>query len=203
MSAADESSDRGSAPATTRRIGRPPKVDEHGTPTRERLLNAAIEVCVEFGYEGVTLSEIARRADVSTPAVYSHFEGKAELLIEASKRELAAIGGSRLPANLGLRTIARQWLGPDFADTRILVGELHRAAVRHPEVAELLDEWLLENSVRFQEAAGMNLSQIKMFYLLILGATNLESVRAVEVAPADLEAEMTTLIEGWLAERYA
>ncbi|MEO1058849.1 MAG: helix-turn-helix domain-containing protein [Actinomycetota bacterium] len=203
MSAANESSDHDTAPAATRRIGRPPKVDEHGTPTRERLLNAAIEVCVEFGYEGVTLSEIARRADVSTPAVYSHFEGKAELLIEASKRELAAIGGSRLPANLGLRTIARQWLGPDFADTRILVGELHRAAVRHPEVASLLDEWLLENSVRFQEAAGMNLSQIKMFYLLILGATNLESVRGVEVAPADLEAEMTTLIEGWLSERYA
>ncbi|MEM9515978.1 MAG: helix-turn-helix domain-containing protein [Actinomycetota bacterium] len=203
MSAADESTDQGAVPAGTRRIGRPPKVDEHGTPTRERLLNAAIEVCVEFGYEGVTLSEIARRADVSTPAVYSHFEGKAELLIEASKRELEAIGGSRLPANLGLRTIARQWLGPDFADTRILVGELHRAAVRHPEVASLLDEWLLENSVRFREAAGMSLSQIKMFYLLILGATNLESVRAVEVAPADLEAEMTTLIEGWLSERYA
>lgn len=190
----------GAEPA--RRIGRPPKVDEHGTPTRERLLNAAIDACVEYGYEGVTLSEIARRADVSTPAVYSHFSGKAELLVAASRRELDAIGGSRLPENLGLRSIARQWLGPEFAATRVLVGELHRASIRHPEVAELLNEWLLENSKRFQEAAGLNLAQIKMFYLLLLGATNLESVGAVEVEQADIESEITTLIEGWLSERY-
>lgn len=190
----------GAEPA--RRIGRPPKVDEHGTPTRERLLNAAIDACVEYGYEGVTLSEIARRADVSTPAVYSHFSGKAELLVAASRRELDAIGGSRLPENLGLRSIARQWLGPEFTATRVLVGELHRASIRHPEVAELLDEWLLENSKRFQEAAGLNLAQIKMFYLLLLGATNLESVGAVEVEQADIESEITTLIEGWLSERY-
>lgn len=185
-----------------RRIGRPPKVDEHGTPTRERLLSAAIDTCVERGYEGVTLSEIARRADVSTPAVYSHFTGKAELLVAASKRELDEIGGSRLPENLGLRSIARQWLSPEFAATRVLVGELHRAAVRHPEVAELLNEWLIDNSIRFEEAAGLSLSQIKMFYLLLLGTTNLESVGAVEVAQADIEAEITTLIEGWLTDHY-
>ncbi|NQY56669.1 MAG: TetR/AcrR family transcriptional regulator [Ilumatobacteraceae bacterium] len=206
MSAHNESASEANGDSSgteTRRIGRPPKVDEHGTPTRERLLNAAIDVCVEYGYAGVTLSEIARRADVSTPAVYSHFDGKAELLITASKRELEAIGGDRLPAALGLRNIARQWLSPDFAKTRILVGELHRAAVRHPDVASLLDDWLLDNSVRFQEAAGMTLSQIKMFYLLILGATNLESVSAVEVDQDVLEAEMITLIEGWLSDRYS
>ena len=75
--------------------------------------------------------------------------------------------------------------------------------MRHPDVASLLDDWLLDNSVRFQEAAGMTLSQIKMFYLLILGATNLESVSAVEVDQDVLEAEMITLIEGWLSDRYS
>ncbi|MGI9643799.1 MAG: TetR/AcrR family transcriptional regulator [Ilumatobacteraceae bacterium] len=185
-----------------RRIGRPPKVDEHGTPTRERLLNAAIDACVEHGYEGVTLSEIARRADVSTPAVYSHFAGKADLLVAASKRELDEIGGSRLPDNLGLRTIARQWLSEDFAKTRVLIGELHRAAIRHPEVADLLNDWLDENSKRFAGAAGLNPSQIKMYYLLLLGATNVDSVGAPDVDQADLEAEITTLIEGWLSDRY-
>lgn len=189
--------------APQRRIGRPPKVDEHGTPTRERLLNAAIAACVEHGYEGATLSEIARRADVSTPAVYSHFSGKAELMIAASKRELEEIGGTRLPEDVGLRTIARQWLSPDFADTRVLVGELHRAAGRHPEVADLLDDWLLENSRRFEEAAGLSRSQIKMFYLLLLGTTHLESVGAVEVDQADLDAEIVALIEGWLSDRYS
>ena len=60
-------------PVQPGRIGRPPKIDEHGTPTRERLLRAAVEACVEFGYDGATLADIARRAGVSTPAVYSHF----------------------------------------------------------------------------------------------------------------------------------
>ena len=77
------------------RIGRPPKVDEHGTPTRERLLRAAIDACVEYGYEGATLADIAKRADVSTPAVYSHFSGKAALLVEASKHALDSITTSR------------------------------------------------------------------------------------------------------------
>ena len=44
------------------RIGRPPKIDEHGTPTRERLLRSAVDACVEFGYDGATLADLARRA---------------------------------------------------------------------------------------------------------------------------------------------
>ena len=103
---------------------------------------------------------------------------------------------------LGLRSIARQWVSPEFAKTRVLVGELHRAAVRHPEVADLLNEWLLDNSKRFEEAAGLTPAQIKMYYLVILGATNLESVGAPEVEQSDIEAEITTLIEGWLSDRY-
>lgn len=185
-----------------KRIGRPPKVDEHGTPTRERLLNAAIATCVEFGYEGVTLSEIARRADVSTPAVYSHFSGKAELLVEASKRELTEIGTDPVTAGLGLRAIARRWLQPDFASTRILVGELHLAAIRHSEVAELLDKWHVETADRFAQMGSLTPSQIKMMYVLLMGTTHYDSLDAVHVPRDSMEAEITSLIEGWLAERY-
>lgn len=190
-------------PTPSKRIGRPPKVDEHGTPTRERLLNAAIDVCVENGYEGVTLSEIARRADVSTPAVYSHFTGKAELLVEASKRELTEIGTGPMTAGLGLRAIARRWLHPDFEKTRILVGELHLAAVRHPEVGELLDQWHVDTADRFAQMGSLSPSQIKMMYILLMGTTHLDSLDAVEVPQDAMEGEITLLIEGWLAERYA
>ena len=62
--------------------------------------------------KGATLADIARRAEVSTPAVYGHFSGKAALLVEASKRELDAISTTRLAGEAGIREIARRGRGP-------------------------------------------------------------------------------------------
>lgn len=191
-----EPTDTNEGPAS--RIGRPPKLDEHGTPTRERLLRAAVEACVEFGYEGVTLSDIARRASVSTPAVYSHFSGKAALLVEAIKHELYAISRTRLPGEAGIREIARLWLQPSFAPTRILVAELHCAAIRQPDVAELLADWQRENAARLQQA-GLTLSQARMYYMLLLGLSHADEVSSLAVSQADTEVVVNQLINGWFA----
>ena len=186
------------AAGTANRIGRPPKLDEHGTPTRERLLRAAVAACVEFGYEGVSLSDIARRADVSTPAVYSHFSGKAALMVEAIKHELQAISRSRLPGEAGVREVARLWLQPSFAPTRILVAELHCAAIRQPEVATLMADWQRENSIRLLEY-GLSLSQVRMYYMLLLGLSHADEVSSLAVSQADTEAVLNQLIDGWFA----
>ncbi len=179
------------------RIGRPPKIDEHGTPTRERLLRAAVEACVEFGYDGATLADIARRAGVSTPAVYSHFSGKAALLVEASKHELDAIATTRLPGEAGVREIARHWLQPEFADTRILVAELHCAAIRQPEVAELLGRWQRENAERLERLAGLSAGQVRMYYLLLVGLSHADQVDSLDVTRADFEIQIGALIDDW------
>jgi AcrR family transcriptional regulator len=55
--------------------------------TRERLVAAAAEVFAEKGYEGAGVQEIARRAGLTTGAIYSRFSGKAELLAEAIRDE--------------------------------------------------------------------------------------------------------------------
>ncbi len=179
------------------RIGRPPKIDEHGTPTRERLLRAAVEACVEFGYDGATLADIARRAGVSTPAVYSHFSGKAALLVEASKHELDAIATTRLPGEPGVREIARRWLQPEFAATRILVAELHCAAIRQPEVAELLVHWQRENGERLERLAGLSAGQVRMYYLLLVGLSHADQVDSLDVAHDDFERQIGALIDQW------
>jgi AcrR family transcriptional regulator len=188
---------------TAPRIGRPPKVDEHGVETRDRLLQAAIDACVEYGYEGATLADIARRADVSTPAIYSHFSGKAALLVEASKRELDAIATSRLPGEAGVREIARHWLQPGFAPTRILVAELHCAAIRQPEVAELLGDWQRENAERLERLAGLDVTQVKLYYLLLLGLSHTDEVSALDVGQDAIERELDTLIRSWFSPRSA
>ena len=51
--------------------------------TRQALVAAAAEVFAEKGYERAGVAEIARRAGLTTGAIYSRFSGKAELLLEA------------------------------------------------------------------------------------------------------------------------
>lgn len=185
--------------ASQGRIGRPPKVDADGTPTRDRLLRAAVDACVECGYEGATLADIARRADVSTPAVYGHFSGKAALLVEASKRELDAISSTRLQGEAGIREIARHWLRPDFARTRVLVAELHCAAIRQPEVAELLADWQHDNARRLARLAGLSPPQVNMYYLLLLGLSHTDQVSGLGVTEDEIGRQVDTLIDGWFA----
>ena len=51
--------------------------------TENNLIEAAAEVFAERGYDGAGVAEIARRAGVTTGAIYSRYRGKAELLFEA------------------------------------------------------------------------------------------------------------------------
>jgi AcrR family transcriptional regulator len=118
-------------PSAPARFGRPPKVDTNGTPTRERLLDAAVEVCVEYGYDAATLTEIARRADVSTPAIYNHFVDKPDLMVAASRRELDRIRWNNFSSDRLVHATVDQWLDPANATMLSLLVELHMAAARH------------------------------------------------------------------------
>lgn len=51
--------------------------------TTNRLIVAASQVFGEKGYDGAGVAEIARRAGLTTGAIYSRFRGKAELLAAA------------------------------------------------------------------------------------------------------------------------
>ncbi len=51
--------------------------------TRALLVEAAAEVFAEYGYDGTRVQEIARRAGLTTGAIYANFDGKADLLLEA------------------------------------------------------------------------------------------------------------------------
>ena len=67
------------AAEATRAATRPP-VQARSQRTRERLLEAAIQALVEFGYAGAKTNGIAARAEVSQGALYKHFPTKLDLL---------------------------------------------------------------------------------------------------------------------------
>lgn len=48
--------------------------------TRERLLAASLEIMVESGYQAATVSAVARRAGLTTGAIYANFANQQEML---------------------------------------------------------------------------------------------------------------------------
>ncbi len=179
------------------RFGRPPKRDEHGTPTKERLLDAAVEVCVEFGYEAATLTEIARRADVSTPAIYNHFAGKPGLMVAASRRELDRIRSNNTASDRLVEATVDQWLDAANATMLTLIVELHMAAARHPDVAALLHTWHRDNAVVQAARDGMSMAQVKVLYLLLMGLAHKDQID-LGVPESAVRAEIDRLVRSWL-----
>jgi len=50
------------------------------TDTKERLIQAALELFSENGYEGTSVDEIAKAVGIKAPSIYAHFKGKEEIL---------------------------------------------------------------------------------------------------------------------------
>ena len=73
-------------PARTRRRYAPRMAPEK---RREQLIDAALSVIVEQGYEGVSIEAIARVAGVTRPVIYDHFSNLGSLLQALIEREEA------------------------------------------------------------------------------------------------------------------
>jgi AcrR family transcriptional regulator len=187
---------RGGEADPTVRFGRPPKLDAYGTPTRERLLDAAVEVCVEFGYEAATLTEIARRADVSTPAIYNHFAGKPDLMVAASRRQLDRIRSNNTSGDRTVLATVDQW-SEASTTTLTLILELHMAAARHADVAALLHTWHRDNAVVQAERDNMSMAQVKVLYLLLMGLAHKDQID-LEVSDSAVREEIDELVRRWL-----
>jgi AcrR family transcriptional regulator len=78
---------------------------ERADATRERIVQAARELVVEHGYDGVSTGQVLARAQVSRGGLYHHFAGKDELMaavLEAVERDFSqrlavAVAGARDP----------------------------------------------------------------------------------------------------------
>jgi AcrR family transcriptional regulator len=69
--------------------------ERRGEGTRERILDVALELFNEQGYERTSLREIAERLGVTKAALYYHFKSKEDILLELHLR-LHAVGREAL-----------------------------------------------------------------------------------------------------------
>ncbi len=120
-----------------------------------RLLQAAAEVFGERGYDKAGVAEIARRAGVTTGAIYARYPGKAELLVEAidphAGDELESLfADHRFQGRMEdiLLAAGSSLVDPDRDPRTSLLLESFVAARRRPEVAAVLRERVLERRDR-------------------------------------------------------
>ena len=132
-----------SSPARARRgRGRPRKSE--GLETAQALLDAAAEVCAEWGFDGTTIARVAARGGVTPAAIYNHYESREELLYASAVQGLERITTLSLKlmgAPDATPALASAYLRPEMRVTRRLLAELHLASGRDERLAELLAGW--------------------------------------------------------------
>jgi AcrR family transcriptional regulator len=102
------------APNTDQR----PRPERRGDETRERILDVAVELFNEEGYERTSLRQIAERLGVTKAALYYHFKSKEDILLELHLR-LHAVGRDALEQLEGLDDEAVVAAWPNLLDTLI------------------------------------------------------------------------------------
>jgi len=141
--------------ATTRRSG--PAARGRGGRKRDHtrdagILDAALDVLAELGFDGMTIDLVAARAEAARATVYRRWPTKLDLVLSALRR-LGPGDGDRgqLPDTGSLRgdLLAATRAEPADAQRRRVdvVAGLHTVAAREPRVAALLttggiDPWI-------------------------------------------------------------
>lgn len=119
------------------KCGRPPKGQEQ--QSRDRLLDAALKLFLEYGYGNLNMETIAREARVSMRTIYNEFGGKAGLfgaLIRRCSDQFVDSLSMESETEEALISFAKQFLyqltRPDVVRIRaILIGE----SPRFPDLA--------------------------------------------------------------------
>ena len=123
----------------------------NGADTRERIIQAATAEFKVVGYDGTTVSSIARASGVTTPALYWHFPSKEEICFACLERIYDEQYAVVCAANVGqdaserLGSVVDAWVRDVLSDRQLATGfnpnqlirslsDDHRKALRRKEV---------------------------------------------------------------------
>jgi AcrR family transcriptional regulator len=185
--------------------------------TRAELIATAAKVFARRGYNGASVEEIAEEAGYSHGAVYSNFEGKADLFLAVFEdymaervRELAATQAALppdAPLEVRARALADQWMERLARDRESVV--LHMEFIAHadrdPELARrfgtrsaAMREALSRYISQYQEEAGVELALPADDLALVLRALGIglavESLVSPDAVRHDLYGDFVELL---------
>ena len=189
--------------------------------TLARLLDAAMAVFAEHGFQGARIEDICDRAGYTRGAFYSNFKTKDELffalfdaraakVVDRVAEQFALIDRGELT----VARIADALAYPDDADERdwyLVTTEFTLHAIRNPEAARRLAEYdarlraeIVGLLQRLIEQAGyrqdLDLDQIARMAVVVLeGAPAQSLVEPDRIPPGSLERAMLPLVLGALS----
>ena len=102
-----------------------------GKLTAERIMDAAEDLFSRRGYEGTSLRQIAKQAQIQEPGLYNHFAGKLalyEAVLHRALNPMAQALGEHLSQASGLR---------DYTDLPSIMTDL---LLDHPQIAALFQQ---------------------------------------------------------------
>ncbi|HET8956358.1 MAG TPA: TetR/AcrR family transcriptional regulator [Solirubrobacterales bacterium] len=185
--------------------------------TRTELIATAAKVFARRGYNGASVEEIAKEAGYSHGAIYSNFDGKADLFLNVFEeymaqrvQELLAVQAS-LPADASLairaRALADQWMERFARDPESFFLHMefithaqrdpdlaHRFGTRSAAMREAISHYITE----YQEEVGLEFPLSPDDLALVLRALGLglaiESLVAPEAVRPDLYGDFVELL---------
>lgn len=129
-------------------VGEPPAHD----PLTDRLLAAAVDVFIEKGFDKAGVAAIARRAGVTTGAIYSRWSGKQEMMLDAIGLVMTEQLDRLLAAGTASVTDILSALGAELVvrseSADVLLAEALVIARRDAEFHEMLNRRLLDQEQR-------------------------------------------------------
>jgi AcrR family transcriptional regulator len=167
--------------------------DAREATTRERILASATRLFAEKGFDGASMPAIAKASGITAGAIYKHFEGKGELLLEVVTRSflsspLFAHSSERGNDATALVHLAAAYTEPALKLVRQLSIEVHSAAARDAKVRQVLtksDRLIMAQtsaSIASAQRAGkldptLDPDQVaRMFCILIMGLIHMDTL---------------------------
>ena len=178
----------------------------------------------EAGFSAASLSAIAERADLTSGAIYAHFDSKADLLLAVVRRALEASPLNDLadsnpePGDASpIPSLVSMYADPERRRLRRLAVEVHAAAVQDKSVADLLTQGNRRVADAFRKhidlASGHgefdqldhsdhspNSDHIARFLLILtMGLSHLDTLDPALIGDRDFQTWLEQVVAGVLA----
>jgi AcrR family transcriptional regulator len=189
-----------------------PGGDQAGASTRDRILDVALDLFTDQGFDGTSMREIAERLHLSKPAIYYHFASKEEILMalhmrlhEFGKAALARLSGQTVTLQIW-GSLLNELLDQVLAQRKIfLMHERNQAALEklhrkdhddeHDDIQQRYRQALADPSLSLRDRVRMACSLGAVFGGLLMAGDAFGNV-----SNAELGAQVRDAVRDLLAD---